>query len=291
MILQTGLPKQIETIITLARATTLEKPITILSVDDMKHGYRTFLQSLGQRNVDVTALNPSFTIRQEDTKRLRAPFSNDSLLDDKAQADVICERQDHEALEKIDRITSALKELSLYSSDYAIFLSTIVTDIFVLPSNIARGGSTSQAIGVIWANPKISYTFADLIEMLVHEFTHQAMFLDELRYTHFSYEDVLDRSTWAESAILKVARPLDKVLHSIVVALEILLFRETYVGHPTASRVHPPTNVLISQLKNSISSAEQSIFRDPKVFHMRAKELLQRATDISNEKFGALLAG
>lgn len=50
------------------------------------------------------------------------------------------------------------------------------------------------------------------------------MFLDELRYSHYAYARILDPSTYARSAILNIDRPLDKVLHSIVVAVEILLF-------------------------------------------------------------------
>src|SRR5581483_6992105 len=125
-----------------------------------------------------------------------------------------------------------------------------------------KGGSTSQAIGVIWANPKVSYTTADIIEILVHELSHHAMFLDELRYTHYSYSRVPQQSTWARSAILNVARPLDKVLHSIVVAIEVLLFRDGYLGYPVNPRVHPPTRVMIEQLRDSISSTEQAIARD-----------------------------
>ncbi|CAH2810032.1 MAG: hypothetical protein CBARDCOR_6744 [uncultured Caballeronia sp.] len=83
-----------------------------------------------------------------------------------------------------------------------------------------------RRFGLFGRIQKISYTFSDLMEMLVHELTHQTMFLDELRYAHFSYADVLDRSTWEKSTILNVARQLDKVLHSIIVAIEILLFRD-----------------------------------------------------------------
>jgi hypothetical protein len=208
MILQTSFFKQIETIITLTGVIDLESSKKYSSVDNLKQGYRAFLQSLGQRDINVTTTDPSLIKNADDAKKLRVFFSNDSLLDDMAQATVIDERQDDEALEKENKVVHALSELALYSTEHGTLLNTIITDIFVLPSSVAKGGSTSQAVGVIWANPKISYTTADMIEILVHELTHHAMFLDELRYTHYSYSRVLNQSTWAHSAILIVARPL-----------------------------------------------------------------------------------
>ncbi len=289
MILQTGFQKQIETVITLARAADIEGSQHYSSVTELKRGYRELLQSLGQRDVRVGAMEPSFITDAEDAEKMRAFFSNDSLLDDKAQAKVINERQDDEAHEKEIRLVRALSELDLYSAEHSTLLNTVITDIFIMPSGVARGGSTSQAIGMIWANPKVSYTITDVIEIMVHELTHHTMFLDELRYTHYSYSRVLDRSTWAHSAILNVARPLDKVLHSIVVAIEVLLFREVYLGHPVNPRVHPPTGLMIEQLEHSISSTEQAVTRDENLFRPRAMELLGNARSILEEKLIPLL--
>ena len=121
--------------------------------------------------------------------------------------------------------------------------------------------------------------------MLIHEFTHHAMFLDELRYKHYSYEMVMDRSTWARSAILNASRPLDKVLHSIVVATEVLLFRKYHLGHPTNPRVHPPTDLMIEQLDESILSTESAISSNDFIFHERAADLLRNARQILENEF------
>lgn len=140
----------------------------------------------------------------------------------------------------------------------------------------AKAGSTSQAIGVIWANPKTTYSLHDMVEILVHEMTHHAMFIDEVRYVHYSYSAVTDKSTWARSAILNVPRPLDKVLHSAVVATEVLLMRANYIGHPVITKVHPPTNVMLTQLKDAIASTEKVLLRYKgagKIFRDRANEI------------------
>lgn len=83
------------------------------------------------------------------------------------------------------------------------------------------------------------------------------MFIDEIRYSHYNYGAIVDKSTWARSAILNVPRPLDKVLHSVVVATEILLLREQCLGHPIRPAVHPPTQIMVCQLLDALSSMEE----------------------------------
>lgn len=112
------------------------------------------------------------------------------------------------------------------------------------------------------------------------------MFLDELRYGHYAYAEILKRSTWARSAILNVDRPLDKVLHSTVVAVEVLLWRNAHLGHPVQSRVHPPTDVLIEQVSSSIASMEASVQQNQAVFQPRALALLANAKRVMANVFG-----
>ncbi|EJN09334.1 HEXXH motif-containing putative peptide modification protein [Herbaspirillum sp. YR522] len=289
MILQTSHLDLMNTVLTLVEASQPDAGRNCRSLEQVRAGYRSFLQSLKQRQVDIASREISFITEHGATATLRHYFANDSLLDDRQQAEVIGHAQDHRTAQKLARLDCALHEVSLYSRDYLDFLQTIITDIFILPSDKARAGSTSQAIGLIWMNPRPTYTLPDIIEMLVHEFTHHAMFLDEMKYRHYSYERVLDRSTWARSAILNIARPLDKVLHSIVVSTEILLFRNSFLGHPMAPRVHPPTNKLALQLKTSLVQAEQSVRAHPDVLSERGRYVLANAHRIFHSAIGPLL--
>ncbi|ARU25660.1 hypothetical protein RSSE_p1477 (plasmid) [Ralstonia solanacearum] len=277
MILQTNLAQQIETLVTLTGTLQFSASKKYSSLEHLRKGYRAFLATLGQRPIDVDSTELAWITDGDKVGALRSLFSNDSLLDDKLQAIVIGEKRDDDCASKEARLTIALDELTLCNSEYGELFRTIVTDIFVLPSDVAKGGSTSQAIGVIWANPKLTYAVTDIIEILVHEFTHHSMFLDELRYGHYLYAALLDESTWAHSAILNVRRPLDKVLHSIIVATEVLLFRCEYLGHPARPRVHPPTDIMIAQLQDSISSTEKAISKHKGIFQERAYQLLDNA--------------
>lgn len=247
---------------------------------DLKQRYRHFLASLRQRSVDVHRQELAYATTAAEAGKLAALFSNDSILDDKQQSNVITASEDPESEQKQARVEEALYEIGRYSRAYADILKTVVTNVFILPSSVARAGSTSQAVGVIWINPKLSYPTPDLMEMLIHEFTHQAMFLDELRFEHYSYDAIANRSTWAKSAILNARRPLDKVLHSIVVAIEILLFRHRHIGQPVMPRAHPPSRIISQQLGESLSSVEDAIRRFPGILKPRAVELVTNARNI-----------
>ena len=276
MILQFGFESQIDNLLTLIGTIDLNKVKKIKTLKEVQTEYHLLIQKMQRRTPGGEPGTVNVITDFDKAKALRPLFVNDSLLDDKMQADVITETKDDEANEKKALILRAIHELGLYSEVHKALFDTLITDIFILPSALAKAGSTSQAIGVIWANPKMTYSQHDMVEILVHEMTHHAMFIDEVRYVHYSYSAVTDKSTWARSAILNVPRPLDKVLHSAVVATEVLLMRANYIGHPVLTKVHPPTNVMLTQLRDAIASTEKVLLRYKgarKIFTDRANEI------------------
>jgi len=183
-------------------------------------------------------------------------FNNDSILDDKNQSQIILSEPDAQSERKKEVVNRGIDFLKSIKSGHHHLMDTIVTEIFILPSKEARAGSTSESIGVIWMNPKITYESNDMAEIMVHELTHQAMFIDELCGSHYHYGEMREKRNWPISAILKTSRPFDKVLHSAVVAAEIILLRERFIGHPTSPVIHPPTPALKKQLDATIMSME-----------------------------------
>lgn len=90
-----------------------------------------------------------------------------------------------------------------------------------------------------------------------------------------SYHEIIKKENFPWSAILNKPRPLDKVFHSIIVSLEVLLFREHYLGHPEKPFLHPPSNILLSQTKNSI----RTIIENPRIENLlteRSRNLLHQ---------------
>jgi hypothetical protein len=108
----------------------------------------------------------------------------------------------------------------------------------------AHGGSSNACIGLIWLSLKPGLSTQDIVEMLIHELTHTLVFIDELNYGHFHYEDMMLSENWARSSILKRSRPMDKVVHSIVVATEILHARAKYLPNTDELSVHPDSKSL-----------------------------------------------
>lgn len=151
------------------------------------------------------------------------------------------------------RVKQALASIQQYEPAFYELICLVITTIFSTPSKLAGGGSTSAAIGCIWVNLRKHWQEQDVIEFLVHETTHNLVFLDELCYKHYDYEEISKKENYAWSAILNKPRPLDKVFHSIIVSTEVLLFRNEILSHPNNSCLHPPTDVMLEQTKYSIS--------------------------------------
>lgn len=276
MLLQSGVHTQIQNVLTLVGAGDLTVARSLTTLEDVRTEYRNFLSRLQNREINSSTEHIRISTGYEEVRDLLPLFSNDSLLDDMAQHQVIETKNDPQATTKRELIVRALHELELYSTSHSRLFHTIITDVLILPSRVAKAGSTSQAIGVIWANPKPDYTVHDTIEILVHEFTHHALFIDELCHGHYDYALLIDTSSWARSAILNTMRPLDKVLHSAAVSMEILALREQVIGHPVCPRVHPPTAVLLDQLGDSIDSIHR-VLKDSEpdtLLKPRAREIL-----------------
>jgi hypothetical protein len=115
----------------------------------------------------------------------------------------------------------------------------------------------------------------DLAEFLAHEMTHTLMFLDEWLLGHYTRLLTHDETTWCHSAILKKKRSIDKVLHSIVVASEIVLLRHEYLGEPVSPRAHPPTQK-IKQAVAELITRIRDVQRRSGILADRALELLDR---------------
>jgi hypothetical protein len=132
----------------------------------------------------------------------------------------------------------------------------VMTGYFTVPCSTATGGTTSAALGILWAAPSPTWNDRDFHEFFLHELTHSLAFLDEWRYLHYLRPAaMMAEETWATSAILARKRPLDKVLHSIIVAMEILHFREATPSQDrTATALHPDSSALRRQTRVALDS-------------------------------------
>ncbi|MEG2039941.1 MAG: HEXXH motif-containing putative peptide modification protein [Hafnia sp.] len=272
MLLQFGMGSVVRNIVRLVG--TVSDRRDIVGANDLRKGFMVFLNRLQPRPLLPRTDELRFVENIEDSNVLKNYFSNDSVLDDKSQSEVILVGGGDDVSEKIRIVKSGLLALGELNAGYYEVFHLIMTDILVLPSNIARAGSTSQSIGVIWINPKLTYVDNDILEIIVHELTHQLMFLDELCLPHYNYEMIADVENWPVSAVLNINRPFDKVLHSAVVAMEIILLRRDHIGDPDKPLIHPPTDVLKTQLINTVNSMEKVLNKKSDILRDRGREVV-----------------
>ncbi|CAH6865393.1 conserved hypothetical protein [Vibrio chagasii] len=195
---------------------------------------------------------------------------NLSKLDDLSQSDIISNSTCNVTSEEMADYLLSLDYLKELSPDLHEVLELAINVIFFMRSDQASGGSTSGMPGVIWVNPKTHWCINNRVEFLVHELTHNLLFIEELIRGLYSYENMYKEENWTRSAVLNKSRPLDKSYHSAVVGTELLLFRHELSIVPEEFCAHPPTEQLLAQTLTSIQSCLESHLLKP-----RGKEILE----------------
>jgi hypothetical protein len=252
-----GFRNNLRNIILLIKSHGMEVPS---SIPDLKNRYLEALskvQPMVQRSLEAKAK----VLEDESRERhLMSFYVIDSVLNDKDQKTIFqgdpasAEVRNQRRL----RLHRAIEQLRTNKTEYAVLFDLIVSDIISPDSRRAGGGTTSAAISVIWANVRDKWTDADLLELLIHEHTHNLMFIDELCHGHYhDYDIMANREYYAKSAILSEKRPLDKALHSLVVASEVCLARENDVYlkqsvpvlHPTSAKLRDQALACVDSIK------------------------------------------
>jgi hypothetical protein len=147
----------------------------------------------------------------------------------------------------------------LHSSEPATAAAfELVIDTVFVPSHVREFGSEtlSSALGVMWLHALPGWRDGDICELLIHELTHTLLFIDERRYGHYrDTKAMMASENHVASAIRTEPRPLYASLHSVVVACELLAWRQR-VGDATAvdPKAHPPSALLRSNVRSALES-------------------------------------
>lgn len=255
------------------------------SLEELKNNFREFLRNDLQHYVPTT--DDIFIYDPLDEARLTERYMGDSALDDVNQAELLGDAHDSNSRESaLERIRATAEKLKECDPKFSTIFDLTIHSVFSRKTKPvdpktgriikAFGGSTSDNIGTIWiANPS-GLTERDIAEFLVHELTHNLLFVDELCEPHYDYELVLKPSNFAYSAVRKFKRPADKVLHSIVVAHEILQARQMFLEDKFGPDIslHPPSNQLRHNALLAIEDLK-SVQRRAPILHDRALQLLE----------------
>lgn len=104
-------------------------------------------------------------------------------------------------------------------------VNLLVTDIVFLKSERVGGGSGSHLFGVVCVSPSDSWDASDLLESILHEATHLNLFLCDMVNSLFNVPVARlaeDDARVVSAVRIGQLRPLDKALHSAVVAVPLM---------------------------------------------------------------------
>ncbi|MDD9150470.1 MULTISPECIES: aKG-HExxH-type peptide beta-hydroxylase [unclassified Sporolactobacillus] len=243
-----------------------------LTIPDLKKGFENFLSEANQ--VTSTSTDLELLTSGKRWEQLVHKFKLDQCGQPKAQKmDLFCLK-----------VNSALNYLKNNDPEYYEIFSVVVKTIFITDSVSIPGSSSSpNTLGAIWIQPNNNWTTLDIIESLVHEFTHNVLYLDENRFGHYVQPEKLNQKQyWLPSAIRNTKRPLDGVAHSILVATEILNLRKKWNYSLDNNSVHGENSFLLRKGLYSLTMINsQGAIQD--ILGDRMKYLLKRAHDWLNK--------
>jgi hypothetical protein len=107
-----------------------------------------------------------------------------------------------------------------YPDDFVSYHHLIEHVVYAYRDTYA-GGSVSNCIGWIWLSPAADWDEHEYLENLVHEYTHNVLFLEEMVHTLFSVdaEQMARPENQVVSAIRRVPRFFDQAYHAAAVAI------------------------------------------------------------------------
>jgi HEXXH motif-containing protein len=173
-------------------------------------------------------------------------------------------------------VVAGLALLRDASAEAAQVVRDLVAEIVVVDSHGLAGGSFWQTLGMIWISPVPRWTASQYAETLLHEGTHQAMFLHDMVNGLFagSEERLASAEALITSPIRKVPRPYDASFHAAVVSATLIDYFESTGDLATARAMLGPLLQSLTELsdRNAFLSDAGQIILDRVVASVNSSE-------------------
>lgn len=158
---------------------------------------------------------------------------------------------------KYNLVKDTINKYQQIIPEFCFLFNLLFSHIFLIKTDHIACATIPKAMGLLLLDHRL-WTMADIFEMLVHETAHQLITLDEYCHVHyFDMEKLNNIDNFAISAMRATKRPLNKVIHSLIVAYEILAHRKTMMESREILKVHPETPVLIKQIRVTLDSIKK----------------------------------
>lgn len=173
------------------------------------------------------------------------------------------------------KIEEGIEYIKSSSEDLYLAITSLISNINVCGIPGKDGGSVSNGIGLIFMCPRPGWSSLYIGEMIVHEFTHNVLFLEDLANEIFpDYELLKSESGMAVSAIRMEKREFDKTYHSAVVAASLVKFYQSIDRPDLAEPFIVPTERAIMELDEAYD----------RVLNVENKQIItQRGVEILNQ--------
>jgi hypothetical protein len=176
---------------------------------------------------------------------------------------------------QIFRLVDGAKDLLAREIPNLYYLITrVIGSVAVYRIPQRDGGSVSCNIGLIWLSPRTDWTVEYCGEMLVHEFIHNSVFLEDMVRGIMPIPELLEQDdALSISAIRQTRRPYDKAFHSACVAAGIMYYYHA-IGRDAEAQSH------FAPLKRTI----ENLYESDMAVKCRGRDLLTKnGRDIVDE--------
>ncbi len=230
----------------------------IITESDLKNAFLNFLAEVQPRVPKPSKLNNLFAIDSYTKKALISIFNADGILNCTAE-NIKGKEEEYTENEEI-----LLKHLYLQGIDYISnfepnlekLFKLVINYIFFSKNHINKlDSSSSNALGVIWSAGHLEWEVPDVAEFLIQELTHHLVFIDEQCSEYYKDYTILhNKDNWIYSTILDTPSSIDRAIHSVLIAHEIIEFRKQIPDDNACGTLYTNNRQLTTQMVDDIES-------------------------------------
>lgn len=159
---------------------------------------------------------------------------------------------------RMQALKNGFYRLSHQDKHFFALFSLVMNTVFCTTGTRIGGSAVNSAyIGVMCAYLDMTADSVSIAELLIHEFTHNALFIDELRFGHYQNRSLLHDANYFVQTDNRGAVPFDRWFHALIVYAEIIDARTRYLGHEVRPSQHADSNTLIRQAREEIVRVNQ----------------------------------
>ena len=151
-----------------------------------------------------------------------------------------------------EKSRTAFELLQRYDAGVFEAISLLVARLLCAKKSGLGGGSFGDSLGVVWFDPDPSWESVDYAETLLHEATHQSVFVSDMVRRLFVLEprELTHENALVTSAILQAPRPYDLAFHSACVAAALVDFYEKTEMPERSRKFAEPLKLTVAQLRS-----------------------------------------